>query len=139
MKMEDPVPQFTHIIKGLKELNLSYLHLVESRIQGVAEVESSDRLDFAIDAWGTKAPVFIAGGFTPKSALEAVDGDDYKTDKAAIVFGRSFIANPDIVFRIREGIELNTYDRGTFYKAQSTEGYTDYPFSAEWEKRSSHL
>jgi NADPH2 dehydrogenase len=139
MKMEDPIPQFTYLIKGLKSIGLSYLHLVESRIQGNAEIESSDRLDFATEAWGGISPVLIAGGFTGKSAKEAADVE-YKTKDVAIVFGRHFIANPDLAFRIQHDLELNKYERTTFYKAQSRDGYTDYPFSEQWlTEEKSHL
>ncbi|KAL7416478.1 hypothetical protein BDY24DRAFT_337123 [Mrakia frigida] len=43
-----------------------------------------------------------------------------------VVFGRFFIANPDLPARIREGIEFAPYDRNTFYTPGPV-GYTDYP------------
>jgi 2,4-dienoyl-CoA reductase-like NADH-dependent reductase (Old Yellow Enzyme family) len=48
----------------------------------------------------------------------------------AISFGRTFIANPDLVDRIRTGAPLNEWDVATFY-TQGPEGYTDYPTLAE--------
>jgi NADPH2 dehydrogenase len=133
MKMDDPIPQFTHLIKGLREIGLSYLHLVESRVQGIFDVESSDRLDFAVDAWADKSPIFMAGGFTADIAKQTVDSD-YKDHEIAVVFGRYFISTPDLAFRIEHGLELNPYNRKTFYSKESAEGYTDYPFSADFEK-----
>jgi N-ethylmaleimide reductase len=44
----------------------------------------------------------------------------------AIAFGRTFLANPDLVERIRTGAELNAPDGKTFY-TQGAEGYVDYP------------
>ena len=44
----------------------------------------------------------------------------------AISFGRPFIANPDLVERMRMGAPLNEWDVATFY-TQGREGYTDYP------------
>lgn len=38
MLMHDPIPQFSHLVEGLKELSLAYIHLVESRIEGNADV-----------------------------------------------------------------------------------------------------
>ena len=35
---------------------------------------------------------------------------------------------------MQKGIDFTPYDRDTFYKAKSTEGYLDYPFSDEWVK-----
>jgi NADPH2 dehydrogenase len=134
MRMEDPIPQFSDLISKLSPLNLAYIHLVESRIQGGVEVEADGALDFAFKALGPKTPVLIAGGFTPEKAVEAVDVE-HKDANVGIVFGRYFISTPDLVFRIKEGIELNKYERTTFYKARSEEGYTDYPFSKEWESK----
>lgn len=132
MRMEDPIPQFTHLINGLKEFKLAYVHLVESRITGNADIETTDKIDFAIDAWGKTSPILIAGGFKPDSAARAVE--EYKDKDVVIVFGRYFISTPDLVFRIREGIELTPYDRDTFYNAKSEKGYLDYPFSKEFQE-----
>ena len=132
MKMKDPLPQFSHLIRGLKDLDLAYVHLVESRIAGNADVEATEKNDQLLDIWAPK-PALIAGGFTPKSAREDVD-ITYKDKDLAVVFGRYFIANPDLVYRVRNGIELQKYNRETFYKATSPDGYVDYPFSAEFLK-----
>ena len=48
-----------------------------------------------------------------------------KTD--AIAFGKSYIANPDLVDRIKNGSALNEPNPKTFYGSDA-EGYTDYPF-----------
>ena len=133
--MADPIPQFSDLLSGLKELKLAYIHVVESRICGNADVEATEKVDFAIDVWGKTSPVLIAGGFKPDSALRAVN-DEYKDKDLAVVFGRYFISNPDLPFRLEHGIELAKYDRETFYKAKSEEGYIDYPFSEEFEKSS---
>ena len=50
----------------------------------------------------------------------------------AISFGRTFIANPDLVDRIRRKVPLNGWDSTTFY-SQGREGYTDYPSLKEQE------
>jgi 2,4-dienoyl-CoA reductase-like NADH-dependent reductase (Old Yellow Enzyme family) len=44
----------------------------------------------------------------------------------AISFGKDFIANPDLVLRLREKAPLNAWDMKTFY-TEGPEGYTDYP------------
>ena len=132
MKMADPIPQFSHLIEGLKELKLTYLHLVESRINGNADFEATEKVDPLLKVWGKTSPVLLAGGFQPDSAKRAVE-EEYTEYNVLVVFGRHFIANPDLPFRIEKGIELNTYSRATFYNAKSPEGYIDYPFSKEWE------
>ncbi len=46
-----------------------------------------------------------------------------------VVLGRFFIANPDLVERLKNGWPLNPYDRSTFYGAEPLEkGYNDYHF-----------
>ena len=51
----------------------------------------------------------------------------------AVVFGRYFVSTPDLVFRMIKGIEPNAYDRSTVYLPESETGYTDYPYSKEFE------
>jgi NADPH2 dehydrogenase len=134
MKMAEPIPQFTHLIKGLKELKLGYLHLVESRIAGNADIEATEKNDSFIELWGKTSPIFLAGGFTSASAQEVVK--QYGDKDIAVVFGRYWISTPDLVFRIKNGIELTPYNRDLFYNAKEVKGYTDYPFSEEFVKQS---
>ena len=68
--------------------------------------------------------VYIANeGFTAETAREAISSG--RVD--AVAFGKSAIANPDLVERFRSGAPLNTPDPSTFY-ADGPTGYTDYPF-----------
>jgi NADPH2 dehydrogenase len=131
MKMANPIPQFSHLIKNLKEMNLAYLHLVESRVAGHLDATGTESLDFALRIWGAERPILIAGGFKPDSAKQLVD-DDYANYNIAVVFGRYFISTPDLPFRIEHGLQLEDYNRRRFYKVKSREGYIDYPFSSEF-------
>lgn len=65
-----------------------------------------------------------AGGFNRDNVASKIE-----TGAAdAVVMGRLFIANPDLVARLRNGWPLNDYDRSTFYGATPPEkGYIDYP------------
>ncbi|PGH30774.1 hypothetical protein GX50_06448 [[Emmonsia] crescens] len=68
--------------------------------------------------------LLAAGNFKRENCLAKVKAGGAD----AIVFGRWFLANPDFVRRLREGLVLNKYDRDTFYGATPPEkGYTDYP------------
>ncbi|KAJ4349733.1 uncharacterized protein N0V89_008351 [Didymosphaeria variabile] len=132
MKMDDPHPQFKDIIKKLDSLNdLAYIHLVESRIDGNADIDPNpaEQLQPFVDTF--RNPVLIAGGFKPKSAHDLVD-KQYPNKDVVVVFGRYFISTPDLVFRLEKGIELTQYDRDSFYMPMKAEGYTDYPFSREF-------
>jgi len=131
MRMEDPYPQFTDVITKLGQLGgLSYIHVVESRVNGNTDTDNSYRLQPLVDLWN--GPVLIAGGFQPETAKKLVNSDYAERDNVVVVFGRYFISNPDLVFRLEKGIELNPYNRDTFYLPMKSEGYTDYPFSEEF-------
>ena len=135
MKMSDPIPQFSHLVTNLKDLHLAYLHMVESRVSGNADIESREKVDFAVKIWGNTGPVLLAGGFKPESARAAIE-DKYKEYQVLVVFGRLFLANPDLVYRIKHGLALTHYNRKTFYIPESPEGYIDYPFSEEFQAES---
>ena len=47
-----------------------------------------------------------------------------------IAFGKPFIANPDLVERLKRGAPLNAPDKATFYGG-GAKGYTDYPALGE--------
>lgn len=136
MRMDDPIPQFTYLIKELGTLRVAYIHLIEPRIAGDSGVETnqSDSLIPFMDAWGRECPVIVAGGFSAESARSAFStGGLYEGRKVAIAFGRHYVSNPDLVFRLRHGAPLEPYDRKTFYNIGSKEGYTDYEFSEEYK------
>jgi NADPH2 dehydrogenase len=127
MKMKDPVSQFSHLVQELKKQKLAYLHIIESRVINNVDCEKVEGIEPFLDIWGNTSPILVAGGFSPESAKYAVD-EEYKNYETAVVFGRHFIANPDLVVRIEKGLSLNEYDRSTFYAPMQREGYVDYPF-----------
>jgi N-ethylmaleimide reductase len=69
-----------------------------------------------------KGVFILAGGFDGASAEAALAAGQADL----IAFGRPFLANPDLVERLRRKAELNAPDFGTFYTADA-KGYTDYP------------
>ncbi|KAL4933776.1 alkene reductase [Aspergillus undulatus] len=130
MKMADPVPQFSYFVMGLRELKLGFLHVIESRVINNVDCEKTESIDFLLKIWGRTSPVLVAGGYTPDNAEAAFQ--EYKDNDIAVVFGRHFLANPDLPFRIQQGLSLNKYDRASFYTPMGEEGYADYPFSPEF-------
>ncbi|CAE6403949.1 unnamed protein product [Rhizoctonia solani] len=135
MRMKNPIPTFAYLVSEIAQRypDLAYVHFIEPVASGStgAEDESRDRdtnggftsNDFARVIWQPR-PFFSAGGFKPESAfLEA------ETKGACVVMGRYFISNPDLPERLRYGIPLAPYNRGTFYTAgpRAMEGYIDYP------------
>ncbi|KAI5917476.1 NADPH dehydrogenase [Camillea tinctor] len=133
MKIADPIPQFTDIIEKLSQKGLAYLHLVEPRVQGITDIETSATLDFAVKAWNRASPLLLAGGYTPEIARKVVD-EERKDQDIVVVFGRYFISTPDLPFRLKHGLPLTPYDRSKFYNTGETSGYIDWPFSEEFTK-----
>jgi NADPH2 dehydrogenase len=131
--------QYLYIIEELKKMDtpLAYLSLVEATgdpgalIFGGKTVNQGKTLDFILEAWNNRSPVIVAGGYHPDTAVRALE-DHYKKFDVMIAFGRHFLANPDLVFRIQKGLELNKYNRATFYLKMSEEGYNDYPFRKDY-------
>jgi N-ethylmaleimide reductase len=66
-------------------------------------------------------PLLSAAAYSPESAALAIE----QKHADAIAFGRLFIANPDLVERIKGDCPLNPADRSTFYGG-AEHGYTDY-------------
>ncbi|KAI9686400.1 MAG: hypothetical protein M1822_003745 [Bathelium mastoideum] len=134
MRPKNPIAQFGYLIAEAKKLGIAYLSLVEARVDGDVDVECSDSSDALVSIWtdGQHGPLFLAGGFRPDTARYAVD-HKYKGKNVAIIFGRHFTSNPDLIYRVQKGIELAEYKRDIFYKAKSPEGYADWPFSAEFQ------
>lgn len=132
MKMEDPVPQFTYLAQAMRPFKLAYAHVVEARIAGNADVEATEQLSFFMKAYEGAGPVIVAGGYKPASAREAID-IKYADHDVLIGFGRPFISNPDLPFRVKENVPLIPYNRELFYIPKDPKGYIDYEFSAEFK------
>ncbi|MEO8366046.1 MAG: hypothetical protein ABI538_07555 [Pseudoxanthomonas sp.] len=69
-----------------------------------------------------KGVFILAGGFDRASAEAVLDAGQADL----IGFARCFLANPDLVERMRTEAALNPIDMGTFY-TPGPRGYTDYP------------
>ncbi|KAM0323268.1 hypothetical protein ACHAQA_008859 [Verticillium albo-atrum] len=131
---------YTYVIDELKKMNakLAYLSLVEARgdpaVLFMGRESTEQSLDFILESWNNLSPVIVAGGYTPDNAPAALD-EHYKKWDVIIGFGRLFLANPDLIFRIKNGVGLNKPNRDTFYIKESEVGYNDYEFSKEYLKQ----
>ncbi|KAI0076971.1 FMN-linked oxidoreductase [Panus rudis PR-1116 ss-1] len=127
MRMKDPIPQFSFLVSKIAELypDFGFLHLIEPTTSGFHDrvPEPGESNDFLRDIWRPR-PFIATGGFTRDSAIEHAD----KTGDL-VGFGKLFISNPDLPRRLKANYPLTAYDRDTFYKVLSPDGYTDYPFA----------
>jgi N-ethylmaleimide reductase len=121
----NPRELFTFLIRELNRHSLAYLHLIEARgsEMGLTDELHEDALNnAAIFREVFEGPLISAAAYTPDTAELAIT----QKHADAIAFGRLFIANPDLVERIKGNHPLNAFDRSTFYGGAS-HGYTDYP------------
>jgi N-ethylmaleimide reductase len=111
----DSTPQatFGYLVEKLDKLGLAYVHFIETPVEG---------LDYGALRRAFRGVYIANGGFTRETAIAAIESG--RAD--AVAFGRPFIANPDLVDRLRLNAPLNEPDRSTFYGG-GPEGYIDYP------------
>ncbi|MGJ0559422.1 alkene reductase [Methylocystis sp.] len=125
----DPQPLFDYVVRQLAALNLAYIHIIEGATGGPREI--ADRpfdyvaLKTAYRKAGGKGAWMVNNGYDQALAKQAVaNGADL------VAFGKPYIANPDLVERLRRNAPLNLPDQATFYGG-GAKGYTDYPVLAE--------
>lgn len=120
----DPMALFSHVVQGLDQRGLAFLHVIEGQTGGTRDLPEGCDLG-ALRAMFRGA--YIGNnGYDRESAIAAVESG--RADLVA--FGRAFIANPDLVARLRKDAPLNAPDKTTFYGG-GAEGYTDYPALAD--------
>lgn len=117
----DPLATFSHLIERLNGLPLAYLHLM--RAEPDPERFPTWPRD-AIASFGplVRCPLLVNGGYERDTAETIVA----QGGAQAVSFGRSFIANPDLVTRFASGAPLAEADPTTFYVG-GAKGYVDYP------------
>lgn len=110
---------FTALASALGALGLAYLHVVDHTAMGAPALPAGIKAALR-HAFG--GPLILSGGYD-RARAEA----DLAADKGELVaFGRPFIANPDLVTRLRTDAPLNAPDFSTFY-TPGPRGYNDYP------------
>lgn len=114
--------QYLALAGSLGRLGLAYLHMVDHSAMGAPKPDQAvvRAMCQAFRANGGGA-IILSGGYD-RDRAEA----DLQSGAADLVaFGRPFIANPDLVDRLRSGTPLAVPDQATFY-TPGPEGYTDY-------------
>ncbi|CAN7692981.1 alkene reductase [Acidovorax sp. LjRoot118] len=127
---EDPQPLFDYVIRQLARLGLAYIHVIEGATGGPRELP-----DRPFDYAALKTAYREAGGkgaWMVNNAYDAGLAEKVVADGTAdiVAFGKLYIANPDLVERLRTKAPLNAWDQSTFYGG-GEKGYTDYPTLAE--------
>ncbi|MBI2769060.1 MAG: alkene reductase [Burkholderiales bacterium] len=122
---DNPQALFEYVVRQLAPLQLAYLHIIEGSTGGPREIADRpfdyEALKRAYREAGGKGAWMVNNGYDKALAEQAVaQGADL------VAFGKPYIANPDLVERLRQGAALNAPDKATFYGG-GARGYTDYP------------
>lgn len=117
----NPAPLFTAAADILNAIGIAFLELREPGPDGTFGATEVPRLSPQIRRH-FKGALVLNSDYD--MARAKADLDSGLAD--AISFGRPFLANPDLVRRLREGAPLNRDELATYY-SQGAEGYTDYP------------
>jgi len=115
-----PQALFNHVVEGLNAFGLAYMHIVEGETGGARD---SIAFDYAALHDRFDGVWMVNNGYDRHMAIDAV-----ASGRADLVsFGRLFMANPDLVERLRLDAPLNSLiGQETFYGG-GAHGYTDYP------------
>jgi N-ethylmaleimide reductase len=117
----DPVITFTYAVEVFSGYKLAYLHVMEpfpesgKAFPGVPYVLPHIRTAY-------KGNLMVNGGYNLEQGNKALA----EGQADAVAYGVPFIANPDLVTRLRKGAPLNIADPDSFY-SEGAAGYTDYP------------
>jgi N-ethylmaleimide reductase len=115
----NPQALFDYIVDHLDALKLVYIHVIEGATGGARDIAPFDYVSLR----KRFRQAYIANNgydFELATKVLAADAADL------IAFGKPFLANPDLVERLKKGAPLNPPDKATFYGG-GAKGYTDYP------------
>ncbi len=111
--------QYAQLAKDMAEFDIAYIHIADmsamTQVPVPFEIKASIKEHFG-------GAIILNGAYSKDRATEEIDAN--QTDLVA--FGVPFIANPDLVTRMQEGIELAQPNFDLFY-TPGAEGYSDYP------------
>jgi 12-oxophytodienoic acid reductase len=126
----DPDALGAHMARELSRRGVLYLNVVEPEMAFAEDADDGGearrviphRLHGMREAF--KGTLMVGGGYGREEGNWAV-ASGYAD---MVVYGRLFLANPDLPERFRRNAPLNKYHRPTFYTDDPVVGYTDYPF-----------
>ena len=115
----NPEALFFYLVQQLGARKLAYIHIIEGATGGPRD---NVPFDFLALRKAFSGAYIANNGYTRELAVDVLSQD--RAD--LIAFGKPFLANPDLVERLRRNAPLNTPKQESFYGG-AAEGYTDYP------------
>jgi N-ethylmaleimide reductase len=132
MNLKDTVETYGYLIKELNDRHIAYIQLARYWALG----DPVKR--------GTDVDVFQWRNLINSQHTVLIVNTDYNSEDGAkalksgsadaIVFGRLYIANPDLAERLINNQELNTSFLVKHFYGGGSEGYTDYPTYEQQQK-----
>lgn len=116
---ENSAATHAELMRQAAKLGIAYLHVMRAVFD-----PSIDAFKLARENFGEN--LILNDGFDAQSAEVALQAGEGK----AVSFARHFIANPDLVQRMRQGLPLSRFDRNTLY-TPGAKGYNDYALADE--------
>lgn len=117
----DDTPQATYLAAGklLDDIGIAYIHIAEADWDDAPVMPAAFKEALRIVFSGT---LIYSGHYKRERAIEAIE----RGWADLIGFGRPFIANPDLPFRLAFDHPLAQGDQATYFGGGAA-GYTDYP------------
>ncbi|KAK9989708.1 hypothetical protein SO802_029947 [Lithocarpus litseifolius] len=111
-----------YMAESLNKYEILYCHMVEPRMKTLEEKSECPHSLLPMRK-AFKGSFFVAGSYDREDGNKAIA--ENRAD--LVVYGRLFLANPDLPKRFKLNAPLNKYNRDTFYISDPVLGYTDYP------------
>lgn len=125
---DDAEETYVALGKALGSRGIAYFHVMDQTgffNTPAGQKPTSNLIKELLIKWRGVAPntaILLDGGMTKARATELI-----KTGVIDLAgFGQPYIANPDLVARLRNDWPLNPPDRDTYYQG-AAKGYVDYP------------
>ncbi|WP_322048354.1 alkene reductase [Paraburkholderia sp. J67] len=119
----NPVETYKYVASLLQELGVGYLHLADTN-GWFDRPDLPELLDIVRPAYAGK--LIVNGGIDGEKASRLVE-EGYAD---LVAFGRAFIANPDLVHRLQNGLPVEMPSPAQWYGG-GEQGYVDFPTYAE--------
>ncbi|CAK2432433.1 N-ethylmaleimide reductase [Vibrio crassostreae] len=119
MGCPDIIPTIIEASRELQARDIAYMHLSEADWDDAPTIPESFRTELREVFTNT---IIVAGRYTKERAEEILSSGFADL----VAFGRPFVSNPDLVYRLENDKELAELDGATLFGGND-KGYIDYP------------
>jgi 2,4-dienoyl-CoA reductase-like NADH-dependent reductase (Old Yellow Enzyme family) len=116
---------YNHVIDELNKRNVAFIDM-ERKMKWTDPEGRGTVIDVVKLASRFVNTIICGGDYDVAEAAASISNHSFH----AIAFGRMFLANPDFIYRVKNGVQLNASQSSTWYTHPDNKyevGYTDYP------------